>query len=130
MNKTMSLFFAMMMMAGIFLTVESATAQSNTEEVKVKVLGNCGMCKDRIERAAKGVRGVTAATWDKNEKVLAVSYRTDRTNQEAVERAVAKAGHDTQNFITDEKTYSNLHHCCKYTRDQQMLGNNKVWNQN
>jgi copper chaperone CopZ len=129
MNKPFFLTFAMIMMVGLFFSVDNVAAQSaNAEETKITVLGNCGMCKDRIERAARSVRGVSNATWNQKEKVLTVSYRTDRTNQEAIERAVAKAGHDTENFITDEKTWANLHHCCKYTRDPQMLGNNKLWN--
>jgi copper chaperone CopZ len=130
MKRTMSLFSVLLLMTGMFLMSDNVQAQNNqVEEAKFSVLGNCGMCKDRIEKAARSVRGVSNAQWDQKEKMLTVNYRTDRTKQETIERAIAKAGHDTQNFITDEKTWTNLHHCCKYPRDPQKLGNNKLWNQ-
>lgn len=106
-----------------------APANEETVEVQIKVLGLCGMCKDRIERAAYSERGVRSASWDQKKNLLTVSYRSSRTSQEAIERAIAKAGHDTQNFITDEQTYKNLHHCCKYPRDPEMLKSNKLHNQ-
>lgn len=98
-------------------------------DTEIKVLGLCGMCKDRIEGAAFSVRGVRSAKWDQEQQMLTVNYRSDRTSQEAIERAIAKAGHDTEHFITDEETYSNLHSCCKYPRDPEMLRKNKLHNQ-
>lgn len=103
--------------------------ESTPGEAEFTVLGMCGMCKDRIERAAYGVRGVRFARWDQDKQLLSVRYRPSRTNQEEIERAVAKVGHDTENFLTDEETYKNLHHCCVYPRDPEMLKNNKVHNQ-
>lgn len=100
-----------------------------TIETEFKVLGVCGMCKDRIEKAAYSVRGVKKASWDQKAQKLQVAYRTKHTDQETVERAIAQVGHDTQNFITDEKTYANLHGCCIYPRDPEMLKNNKLFNQ-
>ncbi len=101
----------------------------NTEEVEFAVLGNCGMCKDRIERAAYTVRGVRSADWNQQTQKLTLVFRTDRTDQETVERAIAKAGHDTENFITDEETHANLHHCCIYERNPAFLKNNKLYNE-
>ncbi|MDX9941889.1 MAG: heavy-metal-associated domain-containing protein [Bacteroidales bacterium] len=98
-------------------------------DTEIKVLGICGMCKDRIERAAFSVRGVRSASWDQKQQLLTVNFRADRTSQEEIERSIAKAGHDTEHFITDEETYSNLHSCCKYPRDPEMLRNNKLYNQ-
>ncbi len=101
----------------------------NTEEVEFTVLGNCGMCKDRIEKAAYSVRGVRKAEWSQEEQKLTLAFRSDRTDQETVERTVAKAGHDTENFLTDNETHANLHHCCIYERDPELLRKNKMWNE-
>jgi periplasmic mercuric ion binding protein len=101
----------------------------NIEEVQIKVLGNCGMCKERIEKAAYSVKGVRSADWNIKEQKLTLVYRNDRTDQETIERAIAKAGHDTENFITDEKTHANLHHCCIYKRDPELLRTNRVYNE-
>ncbi len=101
----------------------------NPGESTFKVLGMCGMCKDRIERAAYGVRGVRFASWDQEEQKVTVRFRPNRTSQEEIERAIARVGHDTENFLTDQETYANLHHCCVYPRDPEMLKNNKVHNE-
>jgi copper chaperone CopZ len=129
MIKTFGFLLATIMMAGMLFNPGEAVAQNNVEESRITVLGNCGMCKTRIERAATSVRGVRNASWNQQEKKLTVSYRTDRTDLETIERAIAKAGHDTENFITDEKTHADLHQCCVYKRDPEMVKNNKVWNE-
>ena len=98
-------------------------------EATFRVLGNCGMCKDRIERAAYTVRGVRYADWDVDEQKITVRYRPNRTNQEEIERAIAKAGHDTENFLTNDDTHANLHHCCIYPRDPEMLQNNRRYDE-
>jgi periplasmic mercuric ion binding protein len=127
MNKYIPFLTAILLFAGMIMTGNNLQAQNQVEESTVKVLGNCGMCKERIEKAATGVRGVQKASWDKDTKILTVAFRKDRTSMESIERAIAKAGHDTENFSTDEKTYSDLHSCCLYKRDPSK--NNKVWNQ-
>ncbi len=103
--------------------------EANPGETTFRVLGNCGMCKDRIERAAYTVRGVRYAEWDVDEQMITVRYRPNRTNQEEIERAIAKAGHDTENFLADDDTHANLHHCCIYPRDPEMLENNRRYDE-
>lgn len=131
--KTISVIFVTILLVFISGNNQGVLAQDpapdQTIEAQIKVLGLCGMCKERIERAALSVRGVRSASWDQKKNLLTVSYRSSRASQEEIERAIAKAGHDTQNFITDEHTYKNLHHCCKYPRDPEMLKNNKLFNQ-
>lgn len=131
-----ALFLSILFVITQGLTIHSVTAsgqqtsrQPEIVEAEFKVLGLCGMCKSRIEKAAFSVRGVRSASWDQKNQLLKVNYRSRNTDQATIERAIAKAGHDTQNFITDEKTHANLHHCCKYPRDPEMLKNNKLWNQ-
>jgi len=83
---------------------------------KINVYGNCGMCKSRIEKAAKSVEGVSKATWDATENVLTVKYDETRTTVSKIEEAVAKVGHDTDNVKADDKTYNSLPGCCQYER--------------
>ncbi len=107
-----------------------AGEEGNTPgEAEFTVLGNCGMCKDRIERAAYSVRGVRSAEWNEEAQKIAVRYRPNRTDQEEIERAIAEVGHDTENFLADDETYENLHHCCIYPRDPEMLENNRRYDE-
>ena len=92
----------------------SVFAQSKTE--KFKVYGNCGMCENRIENAAKSVDGVSSADWNQETKMFEVSFDSLKTNVHKVHMAIAKAGHDTDLHKTNNETYNNLPGCCKYDR--------------
>ena len=98
----------------------SVFAQGKTE--KIKVYGNCGMCENRIETAAKSVDGVTVADWDKDTKMLALTFDESKTNIHKVHTAVAKVGHDTDLHKAKDEVYNNLPGCCKYDRP---TGDNK-----
>jgi Cu(I)/Ag(I) efflux system membrane fusion protein len=58
------------------------SAAIQTEEKTIKVSGNCDMCKDRIETAAKGVSGVTFADWSSDTKLLQVKFDASKTNSD------------------------------------------------
>lgn len=88
-------------------------AQSKTDSVNVS--GNCGMCKKRIEAAAK-VDGVTAAEWSAKTKMLTLSYDPTKIKLEDVQRKIADVGHDTPKFKATEAVYAKLPGCCKYDR--------------
>lgn len=92
----------------------AAFAQSKTDSIKVA--GNCGMCKKRIEAAVK-VDGVSTAAWDAKTKMLTINYDASKIKLEDVERKVADVGHDTPKFKATEAVYSKLPGCCKYDRD-------------
>jgi copper chaperone CopZ len=94
----------------------SAIAQdAKTEKFKVK--GNCGMCETRIEKAAGSVEGVTSADWDKDTKIIKVSFDPGKTDLNKIHLAIAKAGHDTDMHKASQETYDKLPGCCKYDRN-------------
>jgi Cu(I)/Ag(I) efflux system membrane fusion protein len=72
------------------------------------------MCKSRIEKTAKGVEGVISAVWDSNTKKLAYSYDAAKTSPDAVSKAIAKVGHDTDKDKAPDNVYNALPGCCKY----------------
>jgi copper chaperone CopZ len=86
------------------------------KEAMVKVAGNCEMCQARIEKAARSVSGVSEASWDKESKILTLQFDAAKTATEAVEKAVAAAGHDTANHAAHKDDYGDLPACCKYER--------------
>jgi len=99
----------------LFATV-SVFAGIKTE--KIKVNGNCDMCKARIEKAAAALDGVNSATWDKESKVLKVKFNSQKVSNQQIQTAVAMAGHDTQLFSASDKKYAELPGCCQYQRDE------------
>ena len=59
---------------GLFLTAITFVFASEIKTEEFKVLGNCGMCESRIEKATSELEGVTKADWDKETKMLEVSF--------------------------------------------------------
>ena len=99
---------------------QSAFAQQSPEitspqNVQFKVLGNCGMCKKNIEKAALDA-GVTTASWDTNTDMLSVTFDERKTTTDAIQKAIANVGYDNAGYKADEKAYNNLHGCCQYDR--------------
>lgn len=100
-------------------TAPKATLVANEVEIKteeVKVYGNCGMCKRRIEGALADVDGVQAAEWDMDTKMLTVSFDSEVITLESIQKKVAAVGHDTDDFRAADTVYEKLHGCCKYDR--------------
>jgi periplasmic mercuric ion binding protein len=90
-----------------------AQEQKDIAVEKVKVEGNCNMCKKRIENAAY-IKGVKRAEWDKKTQMLTVTYRASKTSAEAVLGSVAKAGHSSEKVAAAEADYKKLPECCQY----------------
>lgn len=101
------------LLAVFLLSSFSLLAQEKSDSIKV--WGNCGMCKSRIEKAAKA-EGATEAFWNKETKMLSVTYDASKTSNDAIQKKVASVGHDTEKFMADDKVYSKLPGCCLYDR--------------
>ena len=96
---------------------EGQTMQSSEtggKHVMLMVQGLCEMCKERIEKTAKAVNGVQTASWDLKTKQLHLGFDPAQTSADAVAKAIAKAGHDTEQYKADKATYDALPDCCKY----------------
>ncbi|OAV63289.1 Copper chaperone CopZ [Bacteroidales bacterium Barb4] len=78
------------------------------------VQGLCEMCKDRIESAARTIAGVSSAKWDMETKQLHLHYDSGKTALEAISKALAQAGHDTDRDKASAAAYDALPDCCKY----------------
>ncbi|MBW1657180.1 heavy-metal-associated domain-containing protein [Flavobacterium quisquiliarum] len=98
----------------------SAQAQAKKNKnlkYTTEVNGNCEQCKKRIEKAAYGVPGVKMASWDISSHQLSVILNEEKSSPSDLNKAVAKAGHDTKEVKATTEDYDNLHSCCKYVRE-------------
>ena len=84
------------------------------------VRGNCGMCKNTIEKAANGVEGVANANWDVDKKKIDVSFDDSKTDAMAIHNAIAASGYDTEKVAGSEEAYKDLPGCCKYDHEMMM----------
>ena len=94
---------------------DSKMDMAATKTETLKVSGNCGMCKTRIEKAAK-LDGVTKADWDSKSKMLTVTYDPAKTNMDQIGKKEAAVGHDNEKAKAEDKVYAALPGCCKYER--------------
>ena len=101
----------------LLVGIMTSFAQNKTEEFKV--YGNCGMCEKTIEKAAKAVDGVKKADWDKETKMIKVTFNTEKTNLTAIHQAIADVGYDTKEIRAKDEVYNKLHSCCKYDRAEE-----------
>ena len=85
------------------------------EVASIKVLGNCSMCKNRIEKAALEA-GATNAEWNKETKMLSVTFKDKKTSLETIQKKIAEVGHDNGDFKSTTEVYDRLPGCCKYDR--------------
>jgi Cu(I)/Ag(I) efflux system membrane fusion protein len=121
MKKTILLFAAITCLAANNACTNAGKNSSGQQKTAISGVsailsaqGACEMCKERIEQAAKDVEGVIDASWDLDSKQLQLTYDEGKTSLEAVSRAVATAGHDTESDKADDETYNALPPCCQY----------------
>ncbi len=91
-----------------------------TKKISFGVRGNCGMCKKTIEKAALSVEGVKTANWDREKKKIDVSFDDSKTNEMAIQNAVAASGYDTDKVAGIEDAYNKLPGCCQYDHEMEM----------
>ncbi|MBD3725422.1 MAG: metal transporter, partial [Flavobacteriaceae bacterium] len=65
---------------------------------------------------AFSVKGVKSADWHIDHHDIHLIYDENKCSLEDIKKAIAKAGHDTEEFKATEEDYNNLHGCCKYER--------------
>lgn len=80
----------------------------------LKVNGNCEMCKQRIEEAAKSLSGVFSAQWDSKTQMLHLNFDDKKVQLNTIAQTLAKAGHDNEKYKASDAIYNQLPECCKY----------------
>jgi Cu(I)/Ag(I) efflux system membrane fusion protein len=96
--------------------MNKGNSHSGGEHATILVQGLCDICKERIEKTAKEIGGVSSAIWEIETKQLHLHFDSSKTSPDAVAKAIAKAGHDTEKYKADDKTYDALPDCCKYRK--------------
>jgi copper chaperone CopZ len=112
MKKTILTTIVLILIATVSFGQSKATETTAT----FGVLGNCGMCKTTIEKAANSVAGVSSAVWDKENKKIAVSFDASKTTLKAIHNSIAASGYDTDTVKSSTKAYNNLPRCCQYDK--------------
>jgi len=97
----------------------SATAQDKNARATIEVDGICGMCKERIEKAAIRTKGVKSAVWNIESKECSLIYDERKTSLTTISQSIADVGHDTKEIKATDEAYNSVHPCCLY-RDEKV----------
>ena len=104
------------LLALMLLAFASCDAQiKNAKTETFKVYGNCGMCKKTIEKAV-GKSNQAKGVWDKDTKMLTLTYNSKKTTPDVVLKRIADAGYDNQKYEATMAVYNKLPECCQYER--------------
>ena len=98
-----------------------AQVKDKNKKASMEIMGNCGMCKTRIEKALSKVKGVKFANWDIPSKELTVVYDENKCTPIDIKKAIAKVGHDTDSEKASNEVYNKLPACCKFRDPKSLL---------
>lgn len=119
------------LVASLVQAQDKKPTDKKVAQTQIKVFGNCGMCKQRIEEALE-VNGVKTASWDSKTKMLEVVYNKSKITEQKIHELVAAVGHDTEKVKAKDNVYTELPFCCLYRdhdhsniKDEKPHGNHK-----
>ena len=116
-------FFTVLLLifSGYTSSSQDNKAASSDSSIRFKVFGTCEMCKNRIESVVKG-KGVKAAVWDVNTKMLSLTYNPSKTTLDKIQKRIVTAGHDLENQKAKIAVYNSLPDCCHFRELEYMPG--------
>ncbi len=94
-------------------SVNNVSAAPKKIKEEIKVQGNCGACKERIENAAYDA-GVISADWNSSTQTLKVIYNDKKLDHETIVQQVLSVGHDVEGELAPDEVYNNLPRCCQH----------------
>ena len=100
-----NIFLALLMVCtvGVF-------AKTITQKILVK--GQCGDCKERIEKALD-MPGVSFAEWNKETKMLTVRYNDKKVSENDIHATISELGYATDKVEANKASQAALAKCCQ-----------------
>lgn len=79
------------------------------------------MCERTIEGSLKDLNGIIKADWNKETKMMEVTYNPHVISLKEIKQQIANVGYDTDEIRAKDKVYSKLPGCCQYERPNQNI---------
>jgi hypothetical protein len=99
----------------MLLSITTFAQIKNSKTESLKVYGNCGMCKEKIEKAGTQ-KNISKTVWSEETAMATITFDAKKTNTDAILKKIALVGYDSDNFLAPDAVYKKLHGCCKYER--------------
>ena len=100
----------------VLLSITNSLAQiKNAKTEKVKIAGNCEMCKKRIEDAGNE-KNISKVIWSEKTQMATIKFDSVKTTAKEILTRIAAVGHDSEMAQTSNEIYTDLPECCQYDR--------------
>lgn len=110
-NKTIKMKTTKYIIVGLFLAItQFAVAKSVVKEFKVE--GQCGDCKERIEKALDKP-GISFATWDVDSKILTIRFNDSKFTEDQIHTIISDLGYSTSKVKANKEAENKLPKCCR-----------------
>lgn len=83
------------------------------EKAKIKTSAQCDMCKDRIEKAMKDVKGISNPVLNVDTKFFTADFNPKVITLDGIRSELNKIGYDADDTQASKKAYNKLPKCCK-----------------
>ena len=92
----------------------SQEEKSKTSRAQFTVLGECEMCKDRIENGTIKLKGVKYVNWDIISSNISLIYNSKKISLDEIHKGISLLGHSTSKYTAPSEIYNSLPDCCLY----------------
>ncbi|MFP4472178.1 MAG: heavy-metal-associated domain-containing protein [Bacteroidales bacterium] len=113
-TQKFSLAMAMFFAFSLLLSTQAFSQEKKkveTAEIKSSVV--CGMCEERVIKDLAFEKGVKDVKVDLKTKMITVKYKTSKTNEETIKKAITEIGYDADEMQADPVAYEKLPACCR-----------------
>lgn len=114
MKKSIIIIFSTLFLV---LNLNARNNASKDSTIVIKTTAVCEMCVETIEKGYAFEKGVKSSSVNLEANIVSVTYRTNKTDAQAVKRALTKMGYAADEMDPDPKAYEDLHYCCKIDFD-------------
>ncbi|MCX7908419.1 MAG: cation transporter [Ignavibacteria bacterium] len=98
----------------LFVVFSFSFAQQNSKRIAdIKSSVVCEMCKERIEKQLKKVKGILNVDVILDTKTIKVEFDTTKVSLADIKLTISKIGYDADEVKKDPKAYKKLPKCCR-----------------
>ncbi|MDR2122430.1 MAG: heavy-metal-associated domain-containing protein [Flavobacteriaceae bacterium] len=103
----------LLLVLAVFLSIGLNAQIKNPKVEKVKISGNCGMCKETIEKTGT-IENASQVVWDKDTKIATITYDEEKISLNDILKKIAKSGYSSEKYKAKKSDYNRLPICCHY----------------
>ncbi len=106
--------FLTMILAVIFVAFNlNAQDEKQYKEVNLKTTAQCGMCKDRLEKAINKMDGIIKTNLDLETKEMYVKYDPEEIELDDIKEKISRTGYNADEVKAKKRAYNKLPKCCQ-----------------